>query len=251
MVKGWISRLLSLDETEELPPFAAREPLGQLRVPTLDERASLYLRAVHGTHDFGSEAHSGARNLILNAMAADIVLKSGIKLPLSEANLTQETIAAAVAAGPELPAFVVHCAPLPAPLPSLRANYDEDESDEAAFKRRVARMSGYHPAKTESPGPKGVPASLRVAGLVLQAVFTACLLVLTLRVTQTQNGVIWAAVDDKPSDLILRALGFAVCIGILILFFVFRVPADKLRYRTLLYYGLAVLFALISILLVR
>jgi hypothetical protein len=78
MVKDWISRLLSLDQAEELPLVAAREPLAQLGVPTLDERASLYLRAVRGNNDFGNEAYSDARNRILNAMAADIVAKSEI-----------------------------------------------------------------------------------------------------------------------------------------------------------------------------
>ena len=74
MNKGLIGRLLSL-EAEELPPDAARESADQLRTPTLDERARLYLRAVHGKQDFGSEAYSKARNRILNAMATDIAVK--------------------------------------------------------------------------------------------------------------------------------------------------------------------------------
>jgi hypothetical protein len=80
MSKGLIGRLLSL-EAEELPPDAARESAAQLRTPTLDERANLYLRAVHGKQDFGSEDYSKARNRILNAMATDIAVKLGINPP--------------------------------------------------------------------------------------------------------------------------------------------------------------------------
>jgi hypothetical protein len=47
----------------------------QLRAPTVDERAALYLRAVHEKHDFTNEEHSRARDLILDAMAADIISK--------------------------------------------------------------------------------------------------------------------------------------------------------------------------------
>jgi hypothetical protein len=41
-------------------------------VPTLDERVTLYLRAVHGNRDFTEEERSNARNLLLNSMAAEI-----------------------------------------------------------------------------------------------------------------------------------------------------------------------------------
>jgi hypothetical protein len=69
---------------EGVPPHIAKkafEPLSQLRDPTLDERISLYLRAVHGNQDFGGEAYSDARNRILDAMAADLGEKLGFILP--------------------------------------------------------------------------------------------------------------------------------------------------------------------------
>ena len=78
MTNGLIGRLLG---EEEISAKTASEPLGQLRDPTLDERASLYLRAVHGKQDFGSEAYSDARNRILNAMATDIAVQLGNDLP--------------------------------------------------------------------------------------------------------------------------------------------------------------------------
>jgi TPR repeat protein len=79
MNKGWINRLLS-PGAEEPSSSAARESVSQLRVPTLDERISLYCRAVYERHDFGNEAYSDARNRILDAMAADIAIKAGINL---------------------------------------------------------------------------------------------------------------------------------------------------------------------------
>jgi len=49
----------------------------QLRLPTLDERAKLYLRAVHGERDFTDQEHSAARDRILDEMAANIAAESG------------------------------------------------------------------------------------------------------------------------------------------------------------------------------
>src|SRR5215831_11190590 len=43
-----------------------------LPVPTLDERVSLYLRAVHGNREFTEEEGSNARNALLDSMAAEI-----------------------------------------------------------------------------------------------------------------------------------------------------------------------------------
>jgi len=57
----------------------AHEPHDQMPLPTLDERANLYLRAVYGDRDFTSEEYSRARNLMLKAMAADIVARSNAR----------------------------------------------------------------------------------------------------------------------------------------------------------------------------
>src|SRR5215813_1242312 len=54
----------------------AHEPIEQLPLPKLDERASVYLRAVHGDRDFTREEHTNARDLILEAMAADIAARA-------------------------------------------------------------------------------------------------------------------------------------------------------------------------------
>jgi hypothetical protein len=43
-----------------------------LPVPTLDERVSLYLRAVHGNREFTDQERSNARNALLDSMAGEI-----------------------------------------------------------------------------------------------------------------------------------------------------------------------------------
>jgi hypothetical protein len=47
-----------------------------LPVPTLDERVSLYLRAVHGNREFTDQEHSNARDVLLNSMAAEIAAQA-------------------------------------------------------------------------------------------------------------------------------------------------------------------------------
>ena len=73
MIKG---RIPFLRDAEVLAPVDAREPLGELPVPTLDERVLFYLRAVHGNRDFTQEERSNARNVLLNSMAAEIAAQA-------------------------------------------------------------------------------------------------------------------------------------------------------------------------------
>jgi hypothetical protein len=58
------------------PEMEETEPLGnvahRLRLPTLDERANLYLRAVHGDRDFTNEEYATARDCILDEVANGI-----------------------------------------------------------------------------------------------------------------------------------------------------------------------------------
>jgi hypothetical protein len=69
-----ILRALGVD-ADERATTDAHDPLVQLPLPTLDERASVYLRAVQGERDFTNEEHANARDLILEAMAADIAAR--------------------------------------------------------------------------------------------------------------------------------------------------------------------------------
>ncbi len=73
MIKG---RIPFLSDAQELAPVDVHDPLGELPVPTLDERVLFYLRAVHGSRDFTQEERSNARNVLLNSMAAEITAQA-------------------------------------------------------------------------------------------------------------------------------------------------------------------------------
>ncbi len=93
--------------------------------------------------------------------------------------------------------------------------------------------------------PSEIPASLRIAGMVVRAVFIVCLLAITARVSMPQSETIWTAYDT-PGDLVRLALGFAVCLWVVVQFF--KAPKDAQAYRTWLYFGLAAVpFALICL----
>jgi hypothetical protein len=65
-------RVFDLEDNEGTAE-AARDPSTALPLPTLDERAALFLRALHGKRNFTNEEHANARERILDAMAADIL----------------------------------------------------------------------------------------------------------------------------------------------------------------------------------
>jgi hypothetical protein len=68
MIKGPISRILPSGARTAPPDDAADQP----RLPTLDERTNLLLRAVHGERDFTDLEHSDARDRLLDEMAKRI-----------------------------------------------------------------------------------------------------------------------------------------------------------------------------------
>jgi hypothetical protein len=99
--------------------------------------------------------------------------------------------------------------------------------------------------RVSSSEQSNVPPWLQIAGAVLRAVFIACLIVITLRVSMPQNETILTAYDT-PGDLIRIALGLAVCawIGVQL----FKAPKDPRSQRTFLYFGLAAVpFALLCL----
>ena len=90
-----------------------------------------------------------------------------------------------------------------------------------------------------------VSPALRIAAIVLRTLFIVLLLVLTLRVSLPQNETI-ATAYDTPNDLIRLALGFAVCVWLIMQ--MFRTPRDAAGYRAWFYVGLVgVPFALICL----
>jgi TRAP-type C4-dicarboxylate transport system permease small subunit len=100
------------------------------------------------------------------------------------------------------------------------------------------------PSDTQLPAAN-IPAWLRIASQALRAAFLITLVVLTCRVSLPQNETI-ATAYDTPNDLIRLALGFAVCVWLIVQ--LFRAPRDAAGYRAWFYVGLGgVPFALICL----
>src|SRR5262249_2304102 len=74
-MKGCLDQLFVLE-----PADRSAADSTQLRVPTLEERVELYLHAVFGNRDFTNDEYSRARGRMLDAMAANVVAKSGVHL---------------------------------------------------------------------------------------------------------------------------------------------------------------------------
>jgi hypothetical protein len=75
MARGRVIGALAVtaDDSTEMQ---AHEPHHPMPLPTLDERANFYLRAIYGDRRFTNEEYSGARDLMLRAMANDIAARS-------------------------------------------------------------------------------------------------------------------------------------------------------------------------------
>ena len=97
-------------------------------------------------------------------------------------------------------------------------------------------------AKPQQLGPPNVgtsastiPMRLRVLAMALRALFIGALVVVTLRLSSPQSET-FSSVYETPGDLIRLALGFAVCLWIVI--HLFMLPKDAEGYRTWVYLGL-------------
>jgi hypothetical protein len=80
MKRGQLGRVFAFD-AEKRSESNVSMPSDSLRVPTVDERAELYLRAVHGERKYSSEEMAEARGRMLDALAADLATRSGLALP--------------------------------------------------------------------------------------------------------------------------------------------------------------------------
>ena len=98
-------------------------------------------------------------------------------------------------------------------------------------------------AKPQQLGPSDVgrastiPMGLRIVAMTLRALFIGALVVVTVRVSSPQSET-FSSVYETPGDLIRLALGFAVCLWIVI--HLFMLPKDAEGYRTWVYLGLVV-----------
>lgn len=99
-------------------------------------------------------------------------------------------------------------------------------------------------SQPSSSTEKTAPA-LRIAAILLRAVFICTLVLITIIVSLPQNETIWT-IYDTPLDVVRALLGLAVCIWLG--FQLFKGPRDAHGYRTWLYLGLAAVpFALICL----
>jgi len=80
-------------DADDIATTDTHEPLERLPLPTLDERASVYLRAVHGDRDFTSAEHGNARELILEAMAASIAARGVTTRDITARDITARDVA--------------------------------------------------------------------------------------------------------------------------------------------------------------
>ena len=90
-----------------------------------------------------------------------------------------------------------------------------------------------------------ISARVRIAAILLRALFIGALILLIGRLSIPQSETIWSAYET-PGDLVRLALGFVICVWLLI--HVFMLPKDPEGYRTWIYLGLAIVpFALIVV----
>src|SRR6266516_6994518 len=101
-------------------------------------------------------------------------------------------------------------------------------------------MSG----KPQQPGPSNVgtpeatiPIGLRILAIILRTLFMGALVAVTVRVSSPQSET-FRSVYETPGDLIRLALGFTVCLWIVIHLFMLPRTADG--YRMWIYLGFVV-----------
>jgi hypothetical protein len=128
------------------------EPIERLPLPTLDERANIYLRAVHGDGDFTSAEHANARDLILDTIAAGIAARA-----VTTRGVTARDIAARDVTTSDVPARSdsnARNAVLqdlePIMVPGLVGDQDIDQSDDEQ-QNIVPAFTRQSPAASQRP----------------------------------------------------------------------------------------------------
>jgi F0F1-type ATP synthase membrane subunit a len=100
----------------------------------------------------------------------------------------------------------------------------------AAAHQRCAIYRGELPVSEAKKTASGeLSRTVWFGGLTVRTVFIAILIVITARVASPQIEHIWA-IWETPSDLVRVALGFAVCVWLVVHLFI--VPKDAGGYRT-------------------
>jgi hypothetical protein len=163
--------------TEEGPLADAQQHEDRLRAPKLEERASLYLHAVYGQHDFTDDEISKARNVILDAMAANIVDRS-------ESRLSDEPVASATRPKGERPygimsmraaraSYSLYRDPAPRDTPQLAL------SEEAPERHNSYGFAGLRVDASASQTRKLAKRRMAIWGATAVAIAAELLLILT------------------------------------------------------------------------
>src|SRR5262245_30328605 len=78
MIRGRVVGALAIKADDDATADVGQRP-DQMPLPTLDQRANFSLRSGHGGLDFTNDEYSGARALMLGAMAVDIAARSNAR----------------------------------------------------------------------------------------------------------------------------------------------------------------------------
>jgi hypothetical protein len=90
----------------------------------------------------------------------------------------------------------------------------------------------------KKPPDAKLSTTVRLAGIVVRTLFIAILTIITARVSSPQMEHIWS-LYETPGDLVRVALGFALCVWLIV--HVFILPKDPNGYRTWLQLGVVIL----------
>jgi hypothetical protein len=106
----------------------------------------------------------------------------------------------------------------------------------------AGRIDGVQAGAVSPPAIAAIPLWRRILIMFLRALFFGALGAVTVRLSSPQSETIWT-VYESPGDLIRLAVGFAVCLWLVVHFFMFPKRPDIFRFWV--YLGLPVsLFAL-------
>src|SRR6516165_9165147 len=183
-MKGCLDQLFVLE-----PADKSAADSKQLRVPTLEERVELYLHAVYGNRDFTKEEYSRARSRILDAMAANVVAKSGVHL--GSQTLPQ-------GASPQ-PAVI--------PIPPAITSWDYDREAASVVAPRIAALEGNALADVlvvqeetrlaQAPARRLTTRRISISSFAAGAAASVALLLLVV------PPIIWRPTDQNSSRSIL------------------------------------------------
>ena len=101
---------------------------------------------------------------------------------------------------------------------------------------QIRIMSAQHPPSSELE-IAAIPIGLRIVAMFLRMLFLGALVAITVRISSPQSETIWT-VYETFGDLIRLALGFAVCLWIVL--HLFRLPKNPETYRRWVYPGFVV-----------